>query len=79
MTNKYETGKYLVMFYDVHGTKQNAVPADSFTAAEEIGDKGISQPPYASYVVVRVIKNSLDNAYPWSYRNGTTQEGMPEL
>jgi hypothetical protein len=66
MTNKYRTGSYMIVFYDVHGTKQETVSAESFSAAEAVGDKGISAPPYASYVITRVIKNTLDNAYPWT-------------
>lgn len=65
MTNKYATGKYMIRFYDVHGTKQAQVPADSYTDAISVGDKGISTPPYASFVVMRVLHNSLDNANPW--------------
>ncbi len=78
MTNKHLTGTYLVYFYDKYGTKQDTVPADSFTQAEAVGDRGISQPPYASYVVVRVLKNTLDTSYPWSNNHGK-ESSMPDL
>ena len=77
MTNKHKTGNYLIYLYDKYGTKQDTVPADSFTLAEAAGDKAISIEPYASYVIVRVIKNSLDNANPWS-RNVQSSQGEIE-
>ena len=77
MTNKHKTGNYLIYLYDKYGTKQDTVSAESYTLAEAAGDKAISTEPYASYVIVRVIKNSLDNAHPWS-RNVESSQGEIE-
>lgn len=72
--NKHNTGSYLIYLYDKYGTKQETLSAASLTEAQTLGDRGISQPPYASYTVVRVIINTLDKAYPWSIQNGQLQE-----
>ena len=69
MTNKYSTGKYMLMLFDVHGTKQKTLYQDSLQDADFLGRDLIANPPYASYVIVRVIKNSNDNAYPWKQQN----------
>ncbi len=66
MKNKYKTGDYTIILFDQHGTKQKTIYAQSCTQAMNKGEKKTKKPPYASYVVSRVIKNSLDNAYPWS-------------
>jgi len=66
MSNKYQTGDYLTLFFDVYGTQQDSVASCNFLEADANGRKGIKTPPYASYVVVRVMTNSLDRANPWS-------------
>ena len=65
MSNKFETGKYLVFIYDPYGTKQATVKADSFIDAVRKGTDMTLNPPLASYVILRVLANSLDNANPW--------------
>lgn len=66
MKNKYRTGTYHIALYDKHGTKQKTIYSQSYTQAVDKGNKKCSKPPYASFTVVRVLYNSLDNANPWA-------------
>ncbi len=68
MKNKYKTGNYMVFLFDAHGTKQTSFNAINYTKAMEKGKDKTSKPPYASFVVTRVVHNSLDRADPWEHR-----------
>jgi len=68
MNNKYKTGKYLILLFDQHGTKQKTVFADSYTEALKKGRKNTTKPPYASFIVIRVLHNSLDTFNPWGVK-----------
>ncbi len=66
MKNKYKTGIYHVHLFDKHGTKQKTLLEErGLIKAQERGKKKIQKPPYASYVVTRVITNSNDSSDPW--------------
>lgn len=69
--NAYETGKYRVYLFDKHGTKQETVFAENLTSAMELGEEMTQYPPHASFVVTRVLHNSLDSSNPWSTRAST--------
>jgi len=62
---KYETGRYLVLCFNKHGTQVGTHKAETYTQAHAIGKERTSRPPAASYVVTRVMYNSLDAYYPW--------------
>lgn len=70
--NAYESGKYRIHLFDKHGTKQETVYAETLTGAQELGRNMTAEPPYASFVVTRVLYNSLDSSYPWSTRSSTS-------
>ena len=69
--NAYESGKYRVYLFDKHGTKQKTVFAETLTEAQALGHSMTAEPPYASFVVTRVLYNSLDSSNPWSTRSST--------
>lgn len=62
---KYETGAYHVLLFGKHGTQTGKESADTYEEAHRIGKAQIQRPPAASYVVTRVMYNSLDAYYPW--------------
>lgn len=64
--NKYKTGVYHLHLFDKHGTKRETRLLESFTAADLEGAAAVKQPPFASYSITRVLRNSLDEAYPWA-------------
>ena len=64
--NKYETGSYLLILFDKHGSKLTEVKPESFSLAEKLGEEAIMHPPNASYVITRTLKNSVDTAWPWN-------------
>jgi hypothetical protein len=72
--NKYKTGVYHLHLFDKHGSRADMRISNSFTAAQQDGDELIKNPPYASYVITRVMKNTLDNAWPWDIKEDTRQE-----
>lgn len=74
--NKYKTGKFHIHLFDRHGTRADTRMAESFIAAEQEGDELIKVPPYASYVITRVLKNTLDTAWPWDVKDHELLEGL---
>lgn len=64
MTPKYSTGLYTLIFFDRYGTKINTVTLSYGGAliAQEEGHKAIAEGLCASFVVTRVLYNSLDGA-----------------
>jgi hypothetical protein len=66
MTNKYQTGIYHIHLFDKHGTKQKTLlEKRNFVKAKKRGKKKCLKPPYASFVVTKVLFNSQDNNDPW--------------
>lgn len=76
MSNKYETGKFHLHLFDKHGTKLETVVKENITQAQAHGEERIKQPPAASYVVTRILFNSIDRAYPWDVPKG---QRIPEV
>ena len=66
MTAKYATGNYTLIFFDRYGTKINTVIVneDGLLKAQEAGHKAIAEGLCASFVVSRVLYNSLDATDP---------------
>lgn len=62
---KYETGSYHVLFFGKHGTPTDRVTVDTYQEAHSVGRSKTKSPPHASYVVLRVMFNSMDTYYPW--------------
>jgi hypothetical protein len=54
---KYENGSYLCRMFDRYGTKLRDLAAVNFTDAQELG---YSQRGDGSFVILRVLFNSLD-------------------
>jgi hypothetical protein len=69
MTNKYETGTYLVLLFDKHGTQIGTEKATNFISARELGREKTKEPPAASFVVTHTLFNSIDNSDPWSCKH----------
>ena len=66
MTPKYATGNYTLIFFDRYGTKINTVIVneDGLLKAQDAGHKAIADGLCASFVVSRVLYNSLDATDP---------------
>jgi hypothetical protein len=66
MTQKYATGNYTLIFFDRYGTKINTVIVneDGLLKAQDAGHKAIADGLCASFVVSRVLYNSLDATDP---------------
>jgi hypothetical protein len=67
--NKYQTGVYHLHLFDKHGSKQETRILHSLIAADKEGAVLIQKPPFASYAITRVLRNSIDEAYPWACSN----------
>lgn len=65
---KYRTGHYLLLLFTKHGDKAQTIPHDNFLMAQAEGEDKIKNPPYASFVIIRVLHNSVDTHYPWTVR-----------
>jgi hypothetical protein len=74
MTNKYETGRFHLHLFDKHGTKLETLMKDNLTQAQADGEERIKAPPAASYVVTRILFNSIDRSYPWNVPPGQLVE-----
>lgn len=66
MTPKYATGNYTLIFFDRYGTKINTVIVSEagLIKAQDAGHKAIADGLCASFVVSRVLYNSLDATDP---------------
>ena len=62
---KYETGTLQVLLFNKYGTQVQTIKAETYEQAHAIGKEYISRPPASSYVITRVMYNSLDAYYPW--------------
>lgn len=60
--SKYDTGSYHVVLFDRYGSKLDTLTGfSSLTVAESIGQMAVDeQHDVVSYVVTRILKNSLD-------------------
>lgn len=65
MANKYAPGAVHLILFDKHGSAQKTIQHTNFLEAETQGDELTAKPPYASYVITKVLKNSTQNAFPW--------------
>lgn len=75
MSNKHQTGKYSTLLFDKHGTLKETISGqENYRLADQKGRDQTKAPPYASYVVTRVITNSLDRSYPWADPTDTEGE-----
>jgi len=66
---KYDTGHYLLLLFTKHGDKAQTIPHLDFMTAQAEGEAMIKNPPYASFVVLRVLLNSIDRAFPWEVKD----------
>jgi len=66
MSNKYKTGSFQILLFDQYGTLNKTLIRDNLAEADNDGRESILYPPHASYVIMRVITNSLDRSYPWT-------------
>ena len=66
MTPKYATGNYTLIFFDRYGTKINTVIVSEagLLRAQAAGHKAVSEGLCASFIVSRVLFNSLDATGP---------------
>ena len=65
MANKFETSSYYVKVYDKYGTKQHEeYNIESLTEAKVLGEH-LTSNSTESFVVSRVIFNSLDDRTVW--------------
>ncbi len=62
----YVRGEYHLHLFDRHLKKIKTIDHLAFMPARAEGEELILKPPYASYVVTRVITNSNDRQYPWT-------------
>jgi len=62
VTNKYQTGNFMIVLFDRYGTKIDTVlvTAGGLLKAQEQGRERVSDGLCASFCVVRVLHNSLD-------------------
>lgn len=67
--NAYETGIYRIELFDKHGSKQHTEFAPNYVLAVAKGGILTEAPPFASFVVTRVLYNSIDKADPWSCKD----------
>lgn len=60
--SKYETGSYHVLLFDRYGSKQHTQRGfTGLLVADAYGQSRIQEEDMASYVVIRVLRNSLDH------------------
>ena len=65
MANKFDTGSYYIKIHDKHGSKQHEeFNIENVIEAKALGEH-LSQHDDESYVVLRVIFNSLDDRTNW--------------
>lgn len=62
---KYESGTYLVLLFNKHGTQVASHKVLSLEGAHYLGKARIRMPPAASYVIMRTMYNSIDAYFPW--------------
>jgi len=60
---KYRTGSYSLTTFDQYGTKLALASCPSLTDASVMGEDAVARGDAFSYVIQRVIVNSLDNAW----------------
>jgi hypothetical protein len=60
--NKYQTGNYAVLLFDRYGTKLDTLTLDAggLLTAQAAGHKAVADGLCASFVVIRMLYNSLD-------------------
>lgn len=68
MTAKYSTGNYALIFFDRYGTKLETRVLDEggLLTAQDEGHKAVADGVCASFVVIRMLFNSLDKYAQWS-------------
>ena len=65
MGNRYKTGDYHIILFDIYGTPQLKIKEDitSYTMGLERAHEELNlHDDLKSYVILRVIKNNLDNS-----------------
>lgn len=75
---KYTTGQYILILFTKHGDKAQTIDHTNLMKARAEGEEKIKNPPYASFVVLRVITNSIDTAYPWDVRPEDLPTDLPD-
>jgi hypothetical protein len=65
--NKYKSGNYAVLLFDRYGTKLETRILDEggLLTAQEEGHKAVAEGVCASFVVIRMLYNSLDKENRW--------------
>ena len=66
--NKYKSGNYAIVCFDSYGTKLDTKILDEggLLTAQEEGHKAVAEGECASFVVIRMVYNSLDDNKIWS-------------
>jgi hypothetical protein len=65
--NKYKSGNYAVLYFDRYGTKLDTQILDEggLLTAQAEGHRAVADGECASFVVIRMLYNSLDNESRW--------------